>query len=88
MARLSRGCRLGALLGDQDGQPVQQQVGRAGRLPVQGVSAAGPSLSSARDCVGSCGTLAVTTYEHGARAALQVGTPAADGLELTPGTNQ
>jgi len=35
------------------------------------VSAAGPSLSSARDRVGSCGTLAVTTYEHAARAALQ-----------------
>jgi len=26
-----QGCRLGALLGDQDGQPVQQQIGRAGR---------------------------------------------------------
>src|SRR5215469_6402532 len=53
-----------------------------------GVPAAGPPLSSARDRVGSCGTLAVTTYEHGARAALQAGTPTAEGLELTPGTNQ
>ena len=40
------------------------------------------------DRVGSCGTLAVTTYEHRASAALPAGAPAAKGLELTPGTNQ
>ena len=36
----------------------------------------------------ACGTLAITTYEHGAKAALPAGTPAAEGLEPTPGTNQ
>ena len=36
----------------------------------------------------ACGTLAITTHEHGARAALPAGTPAAEGLKLTPGTNQ